>query len=368
MVDIPSHRVIDIIETREAQAVKEWLKTFPALRYVSRDGSVTYKSAITRANKKIIQISDRFHLLKGLTDASKKYISGYFKAHIGIPVSKSHYEGKKTAFYWEKDTGSIDIPTQRHISAKERKIRLSEEAKRLREIGYSKVKIAKCLGITAQTVKEYLKPHFKAESNNYHTSYPSKIKPYADDIVKMLSQGKRFMEIQAVIRQKGYDGCASAIRMFATRERRIAKETGTGKGEKIERKWLISLLYKPIDKVQGITQEQLDKVITLNPVIGRLYAIVKSFKETLFSKREAKLDRWINAALSLNIDEINSFIGGINRDIDAVRNAITYAFNNGLAEGSVNKLKVIKRIMYGRCNFILLRTKLLNIEIKRKIN
>jgi len=82
MIDIESRRIVDIINTRDLEPVKEWLKTFPALRFVSRDGSVTYKSAISRANEDITQISDRFHLLKGLTDAAKKYVTGYFKANI----------------------------------------------------------------------------------------------------------------------------------------------------------------------------------------------------------------------------------------------------------------------------------------------
>lgn len=59
---------------------------------------------------------------------------------------------------------------------------------------------------------------------------------------------------------------------------------------------------------------------------------------------------------------------GLVKDIDAVRNAIIYDFNNGLAEGSVNKLKVIKRIMYGRCNFDTLRAKVLWLEHMHKIN
>lgn len=368
MVDIPSRRVIDIIETRELKAVKEWLKTFPSLRYVSRDGSVTYKSAITQANKKIIQISDRFHLLKGLTDAAKKFITGYFKANIGLLTSNSHYDGIKTSFYWKKDTGNIDIPTMKHMATTKRKMRLAEEATRFREMGYSDAKIARRLGTAPQTVKEYLKPNFTAESANYNTAYPSKIKRYADDIVKMLSKGKKFREIEAVIRKKGYTGSASAIRMFATRERKLLKETASGtccKAEKIERKWLVSLLYKPIDKVTGLTQAQLDKVIDENPIIGNLYGVVKTFKETLFSNKVPKLNAWIKDARLLKIAEIDSFIGGITRDIEAVKNAIKYCFNNGLAEGSVNKLKVIKRIMYGRCNFYLLKNKLLNLENRR---
>jgi len=60
---------------------------------------------------------------------------------------------------------------------------------------------------------------------------------------------------------------------------------------------------------------------------------------------------------NLNIPEINSFINVIERDMEAVRNAIKYEYSNGLVEGYINKLKVIKRIMYGRCSFETLKTK-----------
>ena len=69
----------------------------------------------------------------------------------------------------------------------------------------------------------------------------------------------------------------------------------------------------------------------------------------------------------MDISEISSYVAGLKNDIAAVRNAITLEFNNGLAEGSVNKLKVIKRIMYGRNSFELLKSKLLRLELQ-KIN
>jgi len=55
-------------------------------------------------------------------------------------------------------------------------------------------------------------------------------------------------------------------------------------------------------------------------------------------------------------------VNGLKRDIQAVRNAIIYEYNNGLAEGSVNKLKVIKRIMYGRNKFEMLKQEVLLLE------
>ena len=60
-----------------------------------------------------------------------------------------------------------------------------------------------------------------------------------------------------------------------------------------------------------------------------------------------------------DIPELQAYINGVRKDIDAVKNGISLAYNNGLAEGSVNKIKVIKRIMYGRNSFDLLKAKVL---------
>ena len=70
MVVIQSRRVIDLLPSREIEDVVEWLKTYPNLSIVSRDGTVSYHSAISQTNSAIVQISDRLHLLKGFTDAA----------------------------------------------------------------------------------------------------------------------------------------------------------------------------------------------------------------------------------------------------------------------------------------------------------
>ncbi len=94
----------------------------------------------------------------------------------------------------------------------------------------------------------------------------------------------------------------------------------------------------------------------------KIISLVNSFKTVLKSKHIENLDKWIENATALENREISSFINGITRDINAIKNAIQYDYNNGLAEGSVNKLKVVKRIMYGRCSFEMLRKKILRRE------
>ena len=62
----------------------------------------------------------------------------------------------------------------------------------------------------------------------------------------------------------------------------------------------------------------------------------------------------------INVKELNSFITLIESDIDAIKNVIKYDYSNGLIEAFNNKTKVIKRIIYGRCSFDLLRLKILS--------
>lgn len=121
MVDIETHRIIDLLPSREMDDVAEWLSSFPNLEIVSRDGSVSYNSAVKQADAGIIQISDRFHLLKGLTDAAKSVITSLVAANIGLPVSASHYEGRETADYWEKESKKEDFPTREHNACYEKK-------------------------------------------------------------------------------------------------------------------------------------------------------------------------------------------------------------------------------------------------------
>ena len=82
------------------------------------------------------------------------------------------------------------------------------------------------------------------------------------------------------------------------------------------------------------------------------------------SRNVEKVEEWIEKANNLKLRKIDRFVNGLKRNIQTVRNVIIYEYNNGLAEGSVNKRKVIKRIMYGRNKFEMLRQKVLFLENK----
>lgn len=87
MIDLDTHRIVDILDSREKEPVREWLRNYPNLEVVSRDGSQIYASAITEAHPGAAQISDRFHLLKNLSEAVGKYMMRLFPSHLEIAAT-----------------------------------------------------------------------------------------------------------------------------------------------------------------------------------------------------------------------------------------------------------------------------------------
>ena len=138
--------------------------------------------------------------------------------------------------------------------------------------------------------------------------------------------------------------------------------------EFISRGKILNLLFHPLELSPAMTKEQFEEVCQQYPIVQTIYHMVWEFRDIFKNKDINQLPHWIEKTKKLNIREMNSFILGLERDLEAVQNAIIYDYNNGLAEGSVNKVKVIKRIMYGRCSFSTLRSKVLMLEKLKQFN
>jgi transposase len=254
------------------------------------------------------------------------------------------------------------------------KINKVNEVRELKSIGCSNREISRRTGLNTTTIRSYLDENF----NPVHASYGKKkvglLTKYIKDIDTMMEKGIMGTVIEEKIREKGYDGSSSTVRHYITDWKRRRKFCYDKTNENnltritIERKDVFKLLYHPIEKVKAISKEYFQKICDEYPTFEKVYNIIWNFKDMLTSKNADNLQTWINNAYSLQIREITSFINGLKQDIEAVHNAIKYDYSNGLAEGSVNKLKVIKRIMYGRCSFETLRIKTLRLEKMRKIN
>ena len=83
---------------------------------------------------------------------------------------------------------------------------------------------------------------------------------------------------------------------------------------------------------------------------------IGDFQSMIRSKTARRLNEWLEAARD---SLIGSFAGGVEKDLDAVRNAIVSPWSNGQTEGQITRLKLIKRQMYGRAKLDLLQARLI---------
>ena len=356
MVDAETGQIVDILESRESTEVSKWLAMYPNLKVVSRDGSQMYAKAIRTAHPDALQVSDRFHIFKGLAEAARQFILSLIPQRIAVPSDTP------ASSYWQKQPKADDLPGRLHDASTKRRTAAVEKVRELAGQGLSMDQISKATGYCRTTVKKYLTPDFEPAYSAYGMNRPSKLKPYCDTIDTMLNESKKFREIAAKIRDMGYCGSDSTIRMYASRKRRhdqSAVAQCPQNADVVERKYLLKLLYKPMDKIKGFTSQQLDKILALYPQLLTLYDLIRDFKAIFAAHHPEDLEQWLASAVAIGSPDITSFVNGIIRDIEAVRNAIIYEYNNGMAEGCVNKIKRFKHTMYGRASFPILRTKVL---------
>jgi transposase len=86
------------------------------------------------------------------------------------------------------------------------------------------------------------------------------------------------------------------------------------------------------------------------------------FRSLLRGDDTGKLDRWLDDATHSGVRSMQQFARTLSRDIKAVRNAIAEAWSSGQAEGQINRLKTLKRAMYGRAGIEVLRARMLPFE------
>jgi len=453
MVNIETRKIIDMIPSREYDDVKEWLETYPNIELVSRDGSATYRKAINDALPNAIQVSDRFHLFKNLTDYAKEYLKKEFGVRVKIPAlnvsapdsprenrnETNNVKGHRLLELKDKyaqidelvasgcnktsicKSLGMDVRTydklisltpkdveakcttereRKHEEKIKQKMEVVNEVRDLKTLGLSERKIAMKVGINRVTVSRYLDEKFNPSHPAYDSRKIGKLTRFEDEINIMLTQGIMGTIIEKTIREKGYSGSSQNFRRYIAdwkRKRKYESSCNTesidaideansenisavatnatveinskdaGAVEFIERKDFMKLLYNPPDKVKSITKQQLDSVFEHYPNFLKIYASVWDFKSIFEDNDVDMLDTWLENVKSLHISEFESFAKGINLDIAAVRNAIELPYSNGLAEGKVNKIKLIKRIMFGRCSFLLLKLKTLMLEKFKRI-
>jgi transposase len=164
--------------------------------------------------------------------------------------------------------------------------------------------------------------------------------------------------------EQGYKGSYGSVydklvRLLPTGRKHAADSSSKASALATSRQAAFLFLRRP-EKLRVEEQEMLVKLRQIHPEVDRAYDLVQQFVQMLHTRTGEHLDAWLDQVERSDLPELQSFAAGVKKDKDAVRAGLTWWINNGMVEGHVTKLKLIKRQGYGRAGFPLLRKRVLH--------
>jgi len=363
LVNLETHKIVDLLADREAESVRQWLAAHPEVDVVSRDRGGVYIDGATLGAPQATQVADRWHILSNLGDAVEAFL---IRAQIRLEPGKAS-SGKCQKPDHPLSSFSATPGCQRKSQARLlRKWKLYQRVQELHAAGMSLRKIGEELGLARNTVRKYFRQPPDPPLPTPRPLRASQLDAYEDYLLDRWSQGERnAAQLHREISERGYPGSASLVRAYVGHLRTTTADGSPPRSRK-ERAKAVSpralrwLLARKRDDLEEVEQERLGQLLNLSPEVQTVYALLQAFLRIVRERKHQELRSWMEQAIKSGIPELGSFVIGIERDYDAVYAALCLPWSQGVTEGKVNKLKTLKRVMYGRAGFALLRQRLLH--------
>lgn len=367
LVDLEKRKPIDLLPDRDAETVKKWLEDHPGVEIISRDRASCYALGAKQGAPQAIQVADRWHLLKNLGEALKRMLDKHNKelrqAAKEIAEVTRAQENKGSEVKEENP-----VKPQMAVVSTEKKQKPTRfelnflEVKRLKSEGHSIKSIHRQTGVHRQTIKKYLK-YEKYPGIAISATKASSALPFEPYLRKRWGEGEtNHKQLWREIKEEGFAGSSQSV------YRLVCKYPKDKSVENLPppltiKVWsarkVSNLMSQPFEKLEKESQEFLRGFYKICPQANKASQLARKFKEMTAKLRRKKLDPWVNSALESGIPAMKNFAKGLQQDYDAVKAAVSLKWSNGQVEGQVNRLKNIKRQMYGRASFELLRKRVL---------
>jgi transposase len=405
VVDLERGVVVDLLPDRDAATVKAWLNEHPGVELVSRDRWSAYAQASAEADAKPQQVADRWHLLKNLREAIERLFERQSQV-IGealkaaetparpacSPVVTVTAEAEPTAEPSppvplsepcamtdgpgppepvepsppeppsEPASESSRLQVQR--AKRQRRVGRFEQVHQRHRQGHSERRIARELGMSRKTVRRYLR---RESCPDWIPGRPrrSTVDAHREWIDARLAEGlTNVVELHRQLTERGFKGS------YGSAWRYVSKRLGAA-GEKDKRlnaaspsvppplsaKQLSFEWVRRPEKRKPAEQVRLDAIRAGSDELKTALDLADEFAELIRKRSQGTLSDWLVRGEACLNPELRRFAEGIRRDEAAVHAAVTQPWSNGPVEGHVNRLKTVKRQMYGRAGFVLLRAR-----------
>jgi transposase len=352
---------VELLSDRTTQTVREWLSSRTGIWIIKRDRSTAYAEAASLGAPGAEQVADRWHLLDNATRTLREIL-----VRMGATVQRAV---RKLNSQLSPEPKRISNPPSVIRKARStardgriaRKVEFWNDVRDLHAKGLSFREIACRLGSDRKTVKKYALSETFPEMARYPVR-PKLIDGYTDHIDQRWRDGcYRITLLLNEIHALGYRGHRGGVQRYC-QEKWGGRPLNEALPKVIpppsarELGWWLLLPEESLEEDQLAVREA---VMEESPEIAKAVTLTRRF-HSLVRKRNAKAyDTWVADAESSEIKEMVFFVKGLLKDDVAVRNAIRRKWSNGQVEGQVNRLKLIKRQMFGRAKFDLLRLRVL---------
>jgi transposase len=364
LVDLERHVPIDLLPDRSANSVAAWFREHPEVEVISRDRASLYAEGAATGAPQAIQVADRWHLLCNFTSAVERTLErrrGLLRSATDQPIQATPEETP------EADERPCQTRAQERKEAhRQQRLELYNRVVELYQQGTSQQAISRELGLERKTVRRFLRAGRFPERAVPHRK-PARVSAFRDYLEQRWREGchnatQLWREIQA----QGYTGGRGMVASLVSNFRKPGTKYFRKEARQTQRKLATlsprqaaMLLARKTSSLDEPQQQKLARLTQCSAEIATMHRLAQDFAVLLKERRSEALETWMATAIASGLPEIKRFCDGLTRDHAAVVRAVSMPWSNGQVEGQVHRLKLIKRQMYGRAGFQLLKRRVL---------
>jgi transposase len=376
LIDLERRHPVALLPDRTADTLAQWLQEHPGVQVIARDRSTAYAEGARHGAPAATQVADRFHLLQNLREALDQVFNTHSQALDAVnalvhqqPVPLS--DGTLAVPVLPHD---IPLPAQQRAAQRQaRRQALHTQVWTLHRQGWTAPAIAQQVGLSLRTVQRDLRTTTFAGRRRRSDLGDSVLNPYKPYLLERWNAGcYTAMRLFRDLRQRGYAGGYGVVAAYA---RRLRQAQGLPPGHRCARQPLPAVAEPPWQPLTprratwlGLRREtkrpdtetqQLTALRAQQAEVAEAIDLAQDFATLVRQRQPTQLDPWLQRATTSAVDAVRRFATGLYEDYEAVKAGVTLPWSSGPVEGHINRLKMLKRQMFGRARLDLLSRRFL---------